>query len=34
MFVGEPPGNHDRVLFVVPTVDFLEDPPPPPTPGP
>ena len=36
MFVGEPPGNHDRLLdfstaltgnlFFVPTVDFLEDP--------
>ncbi|MGW4523696.1 Dyp-type peroxidase [Amycolatopsis sp. NPDC004378] len=37
MFVGSPPGNHDRILdfstaltgalFYVPTVDFLEDPP-------
>ena len=37
MFVGEPPGNHDRILdfstaetgnlFFVPTVDFLDDPP-------
>ncbi|GAA3571305.1 Dyp-type peroxidase [Amycolatopsis ultiminotia] len=37
MFVGAPPGNHDRILdfstpltgalFYVPTVDFLEDPP-------
>jgi putative iron-dependent peroxidase len=37
MFVGEPPGNHDRILdfstavtgtlFFVPTADFLEDPP-------
>ena len=36
MFIGEPPGNHDRLLdfstaltgnlFFVPTVDFLEDP--------
>jgi putative iron-dependent peroxidase len=36
MFVGNPPGNHDRILdfstavtgnlFFVPTVDFLEDP--------
>ena len=35
MFIGEPPGNHDRLLdfstaltgnlFFVPTVDFLED---------
>ncbi len=40
MFVGDPPGNHDRVLdlstpvtgtlFFVPTQDFLEDPPDPP----
>ncbi len=38
MFVGDPPGNHDRVLdfstpvtgtlFFVPTADFLDDPPP------
>jgi putative iron-dependent peroxidase len=38
MFIGEPPGNHDRVLdfstaatgtlFFVPTADFLDDPPP------
>jgi putative iron-dependent peroxidase len=38
MFIGAPPGNHDRVLdfstaatgglFFVPTVDFLDDPPP------
>jgi porphyrinogen peroxidase len=38
MFIGEPPGQHDRVLdfstaatgtlFFVPTVDFLDDPPP------
>jgi len=38
MFVGKPPGNHDRVLdfstavtgtsFFVPTADFLDDPPP------
>ncbi|WP_328453757.1 MULTISPECIES: Dyp-type peroxidase [unclassified Amycolatopsis] len=37
MFVGSPPGNHDRILdfstphtgalFYVPTADFLEDPP-------
>jgi putative iron-dependent peroxidase len=37
MFVGDPPGNHDRVLdfstaltgnlFFVPTADFLDDPP-------
>jgi putative iron-dependent peroxidase len=37
MFIGDPPGNHDRVLdfstavtgnlFFVPAVDFLEDPP-------
>lgn len=36
MFIGDPPGNHDRVLdfsnavtgtlFFIPTVDFLEDP--------
>jgi putative iron-dependent peroxidase len=36
MFIGKPPGNHDRILdfssavtgnlFFVPTVDFLEDP--------
>jgi len=40
MFIGVPPGNHDRLLdfstavtgtlFHVPTVDFLDDPPPPP----
>jgi putative iron-dependent peroxidase len=40
MFLGDPPGNYDRILdfstavtgtlFFVPTVDFLEDPPPPP----
>ncbi|WP_028923188.1 Dyp-type peroxidase [Pseudonocardia acaciae] len=39
MFIGDPPGNHDRILdfstavtgglFFVPTADFLEDPPPP-----
>lgn len=44
MFVGSPPGNHDRILdfstavtgtlFAVPTVDFLENPPPPPGEGP
>ena len=38
MFIGEPPGNHDRILdvstaatgtlFFVPTADFLGDPPP------
>lgn len=38
MFVGKPPGNHDRILdfstaltgnlFFVPTADFLDDPPP------
>ena len=37
MFIGNPPGNHDRILdfstaltgtlFFVPTVDFLDDPP-------
>jgi porphyrinogen peroxidase len=37
MFIGKPPGNHDRILdfstavtgnlFFVPTVDFLDDPP-------
>jgi putative iron-dependent peroxidase len=37
MFVGKPPGNHDRILdfstaltgslFFVPTADFLDDPP-------
>jgi putative iron-dependent peroxidase len=37
MFIGNPPGNHDRILdfstavtgnlFFVPTADFLEDPP-------
>jgi putative iron-dependent peroxidase len=41
MFIGEPPGEHDRVLdfstaatgtlFFVPTADFLDDPPPLPT---
>jgi porphyrinogen peroxidase len=41
MFVGDPPGNYDRILdfstpitgtlFFVPTVDFLDDPPPGPT---
>jgi porphyrinogen peroxidase len=40
MFIGDPPGNHDRLLdfstavtgslFYVPTADFLDDPPPPP----
>lgn len=40
MFVGDPPGNYDRILdfstavtgslFVVPTADFLDDQPPPP----
>ena len=40
MFLGDPPGTHDRILdfstavtgclFHVPTVDFLDDPPPPP----
>jgi porphyrinogen peroxidase len=40
MFIGDPPGNHDRILdfsvavtgtlLFVPTADFLEDPPPPP----
>ena len=44
MFIGQPPGNHDRILdfstavtgnlFFVPTVEFLDDPPSPPvTPG-
>ncbi|MCU1489248.1 MAG: peroxidase [Acidimicrobiaceae bacterium] len=43
MFVGDPPGNYDRILdfstavsgsqFFVPTSDFLEDPPPLPGPG-
>ncbi|GAA4637968.1 Dyp-type peroxidase [Actinoallomurus vinaceus] len=38
MFIGDPPGNHDRILdfstpvtgtlFFVPTADFLDDPPP------
>jgi porphyrinogen peroxidase len=38
MFIGEPPGNYDRILdfsravtgtlFFVPTADFLDDPPP------
>ena len=37
MFIGDPPGNYDRILdfstavtgnlFFVPTVDFLDDPP-------
>jgi putative iron-dependent peroxidase len=37
MFLGKPPGNHDRILdfstavtgnlFFVPTADFLDDPP-------
>jgi porphyrinogen peroxidase len=41
MFIGNPPGNHDRVLdfsravtgtlFFVPTADFLDAPPPPPS---
>ena len=40
MFLGDPPGNHDRILdfstaltgslYFVPTADFLDDPPPPP----
>ena len=41
MFVGDPPGNHDRILdfsrsgftgslFFVPTADFLDDLPAPP----
>ncbi|KAA0096642.1 Dyp-type peroxidase [Mycolicibacterium sp. P1-18] len=40
MFIGDPPGNTDRILdfstavtgtmFFVPTADFLDDPPPPP----
>jgi porphyrinogen peroxidase len=40
MFIGDPPGNTDRILdfstaltgglFFTPTVDFLDDPPPPP----
>jgi porphyrinogen peroxidase len=44
MFIGDPPGNYDRILdfsvavtgtlFFVPTADFLEDPPPPPTAAP
>lgn len=43
MFLGSPPGNTDRILdfstavtggmFFVPTVDFLDDPPPLPIPG-
>jgi porphyrinogen peroxidase len=43
MFIGDPPGNHDRILdfstpvtgtlFFVPTQDFLDDPPDPPAPG-
>jgi porphyrinogen peroxidase len=42
MFIGDPPGNTDRILdfstahtgvvFFVPTADFLDDPPPMPTP--
>jgi putative iron-dependent peroxidase len=38
MFIGKPPGNHDRILdfstaltgclFFIPTADFLDDPPP------
>jgi porphyrinogen peroxidase len=42
MFVGDPPGNHDRILdfstavtgslFFAPSADFLDDPPPPPGP--
>nr|WP_202422556.1 Dyp-type peroxidase [Gordonia sp. SID5947] len=41
MFIGDPPGNYDRLLdfttavtgaqFFTPTIDFLEDPPPAPT---
>jgi len=41
MFIGDPPGNTDRILdfstaktgtmFFVPTIDFLDDPPPQPT---
>jgi len=41
MFIGDPPGNTDRILdfstavtgtlFFVPTADFLDDPPPAPT---
>ena len=44
MFIGDPPGNHDRILdfstavtgtlFFVPTADLLDDPPPAPTDGP
>jgi putative iron-dependent peroxidase len=40
MFIGDPPGNYDRLLdfstavtgsqYFVPTIDFLDDPPPPP----
>lgn len=43
MFIGDPPGNHDRILdfstavtgnlFFVPTADFLDDQPPPPGPA-
>jgi porphyrinogen peroxidase len=43
MFLGEPPGNYDRILdfstavtgslFFVPTTDFLDDPPPLPAPA-
>ena len=39
MFIGDPPGNTDRILdfstaltgsmFFTPTADFLDDPPPP-----
>jgi porphyrinogen peroxidase len=44
MFIGDPPGNYDRILdfstavtgtqFFAPTADFLEDPPPLPADGP
>jgi putative iron-dependent peroxidase len=43
MFIGDPPGSHDRLLdfstavtgtlFHVPTADFLDDPPPAPEPA-
>ena len=43
MFLGDPPGNYDRILdfstavtgslFFVPTADFLDDPPPSPSPS-
>jgi putative iron-dependent peroxidase len=43
MFIGDPPGNTDRILdfstavtgtlYFVPTADFLDDPPPPPDGG-